>query len=193
LAFSEIESSILPPPLCLDDSTADYVQMHRRNMQEFRLAKVNTNLDEFKHVWPEGTPINFFIAFSLCDSDHEVTKERLREPAFIRLVLAQTAASGYGGAQVRVAHPIRTRPRAERTDADRIRQLTQPYATGWLPATRRRLVSAYHERIQEADAERDLKPISPLDVDGDVGDLTLTFLKGDRRVSVGNRLPEDDS
>jgi hypothetical protein len=182
LLFSDIEFSILAPPQSLDDATARYVQAHRRNLQEMRVAKLNANLSEFERLWPEGTPLAFFVAFVLCDCDPDVTRERLQEPGFIRSVLAHAIASGYADARPGALPPIPDcRPKPA---ADPICDMMENYGSAWLPARRARRAPAYDEFSQREDPEQVLDALSPVEQE-EGGEVKLTFFNGRRRVTVG--------
>lgn len=162
LVLSDIENIILPPPCCLDGVTATYVQAHRMRLHELRLAKLNAVLPEFERIWPDGRPIDFFLAFGLCDYDTDVTKERLYEPSFIRVVLAVASASGYG---IRVSPAFSVPERTRRSEGSR-------------DPKKKRQSACLDWRV----AEREIRPAAPV---FSKDDLRLAFVKDGIRFPVG--------
>jgi hypothetical protein len=186
VTLSDIENLILPPPHCLDSETAAFVDSHRRQLHEIRLTKLNARINEFERIWPAGSPILFFIAFGLAEYDIDLALERLANPAFTRVVMAQANATGYGSVPLRFPSPLPPRPlRPPPASSDRYRIRLKLGKRASIEPENGRMpqMMAYH--ATSAD-ELDLKTPSPIDR-CDKGDLRLTFVKGGERFTVGSQ------
>jgi hypothetical protein len=176
---------IPPPPRALDLSTAEYVQDHRRKIKEFQLEKFNKDLSEFNSLWPEGRLIDFFVAFGLCEHDHEKTRERLQDPAFIRTVVAESAAYGFSETPPRVSPAFLAEQwKSERSHQEQIKVLSERIAGNWVRRHGdKECVMASHGSPEKGEEE--LKPISPPERQSKHEELKLTFVKNNGRFLVG--------
>jgi hypothetical protein len=184
LSLSEIESMIQPPSPWFDQITANFLDAHRHHLHKIRVDHLDHHLEEFLGIWPEGTPVELFVAFSLCDWDIEALRVNLRDPAFIRAVLAYAAAYRFGDAKPHQS--LVSLPCPDRSFGDRTHNSERPP----LPLTRRQRAAASHEMMASAGANPDLLPLSSANLGGNWGELSLTFRKGDRRVAIGAALQQ---
>jgi hypothetical protein len=163
LKLSDVEHVIPPPPLSTDPITANSIQTYRSSLCEHTIEQVNANLSDFERRWPAGRPVDFFVALRLCDRDLEMTLEKLKEPAFIRLVAVEADALGFGTAKPRVT----VSPASNRKG-----ELLQETALE---------MSGKKRNASKPDAE------SPPEIDS--GPLKLVFVRDGVRFPVGGRPP----
>jgi hypothetical protein len=170
----------------LDHFTADYIQDHRRKCKVFHLSKLNAHLSELKMIWPEARQIDFYLAFSLVDYDLDQMREKLRDPAFIRLVVSQAEDCGFGKVPPRVPLSFVLRgQRKERTQTQQIQAMSEQFTDDWFRYGAKPGVMSYHGSPPMGGGPGDLKPISPIEPESDGQELKLTFVKDRARFSVG--------
>jgi hypothetical protein len=126
----------------------------------FHLEKFNENLFDLERRWTDARPIELYIAFVMCDYDVDVTRERLLDRAFTRVVRAEVAAIGFG----------RPRPRAV------VKEATPNSEEDW-------------ERERGQNGRGDSRQISSPERDEDMAEGRVTFIKGRRRFQVGGWRP----
>jgi hypothetical protein len=95
----------LPPRPDLDPTTSAWLLAYRRQLFEHRVRKVNSTMGEFRRVWPDGRPVDFFIAADLCDNDVPTALQKLDDDSFVRLVQAEAVTR-----RVRPDRPKHPRP-----------------------------------------------------------------------------------
>jgi hypothetical protein len=61
-----------------------------------RIAFVNARIDDWRSIWPDGRPVDYLIALSICRDDPEQTRRNLSDQGFTRVVRAEAAARGFG-------------------------------------------------------------------------------------------------
>lgn len=106
LQFSDVETLLPPPPLGLDPETQASVMNFRKKIFQMRLQKVNKNFQFLSDTWPQGRPIDYFIALELCNDDINVLSEKIKVQQFTRLVLSESAQRGFPTRQAVVEKKI---------------------------------------------------------------------------------------
>jgi hypothetical protein len=194
LVLEDVVHMILPPPMSVDPETARSLMSFRRNVYEYRVRKINSRLTDFWQLWPDGRPIDFFIAFSLCDHELDTTLNRLKDPSFLLLVEAEAIARGVGIAPRKVRpRPLFLLPWAERgkakknwigdpwpvSEARRLEELRDEIGDDWHTIGGRMLRTRAHKQGEVA-FRRKAAHRPALDVP-----MSMTFLMGEMRFTVG--------
>ena len=94
LLLADVIPLIPPVPPETDSKTAESLFAFRRDIYQRRVFKVNENLFDFSNLWPNGRPIDFFIALELSNDDLNLALANLKDQNFIRTVLSECAARG---------------------------------------------------------------------------------------------------
>jgi hypothetical protein len=109
----------LPPPFeFMTNEAAQRLQAFRRRTIECRIRWVNEKWSELKSVWPQGSGLEYLIAFELLNPDQDIM-ESLASQEFIKQVIALASQRGIPVREtVRLPKPSVTPEPSDDTDSD---------------------------------------------------------------------------
>jgi hypothetical protein len=170
LQWSDVAISMPPPARSLGPETAEFLKRFLRDGHERHIAELNEQLSSFQKLWPQGRPVEMYVAFELCEFERDVMLKKLCDPSFIRVVLTETEGRGYGrtNAGVPLDTAAESRPKGKKSISDRARMLRQDFTKEWT----------------QPNPPKEPSPVVA------AGYPSLTFVgEGGKRATVGGWLP----
>lgn len=86
---------IPPPPYQLDPTTREIIIEQKKVIFERRINHVYENLTLFNKIWPNGQPIDLFIALMLTNDCKQLAFHKIFNPHFLLQIIWQAETFGY--------------------------------------------------------------------------------------------------
>lgn len=95
LTINDVERMIPPPPHQLDQTTKELIIEQRKVIFERRIKHVYENLTLFNKIWPNGQPIDLFIALMLSNDRKQLAFHKILNQNFLLQIIWQAETFGY--------------------------------------------------------------------------------------------------
>lgn len=95
LSINDVIIMMPPVPPSLDPLTAETVLKFRTSIMKRRVLKVNKLFFDLKSIWPNGSPLEYYIALELCNDDPQELAEKISHKEFFQTVRYELDARLY--------------------------------------------------------------------------------------------------